>query len=268
MPVKDGRKIALVLFGGAMTGVRNAGVCLALIELGLRGAFDEIYASSAGFCNASYFLGGAGPEAAAFYYEVMAGRKFLNFFKLWRVANIPYLIHSMQHIRPLNVNRIMRSNTKLFVRVGNMTKNREELLEAHKFPGKDYFNLMRAAISLPFLSPGSVELGGHGYKDLIFDESMLSMMFDVSHSRNTDVVLAYNSYEQYEYLHSKIPNYFGSKNILEIVPKKQWRLSKLETSPAKLKKACRQMGNLTKELFGSNKPVSLKYRRRRKKKIL
>ena len=44
VPVKDGRKIVLVLCGGAMAGIRGAGFLIALKELGLDNAFDEIYA--------------------------------------------------------------------------------------------------------------------------------------------------------------------------------------------------------------------------------
>src|SRR4051812_20785555 len=55
-PFNDGRSIALVHFGGIMTGVRGAGALVALDELGLTHAFDDIYATSAGFPNACFFL--------------------------------------------------------------------------------------------------------------------------------------------------------------------------------------------------------------------
>ncbi len=127
MPVKDGRKIVLVLYGeqwqvfvGQVSDCSN--------ELGLDNAFDEIYASSAGFCNASYLLSGNGKEGTSIYYEELVGHKFLDFWKVWDIANIDYVIECTKKIKPLNVKNILAHPTKLFVQLDDITKNKIEFL--------------------------------------------------------------------------------------------------------------------------------------------
>jgi predicted acylesterase/phospholipase RssA len=47
-----GARIVLVIEGGGMRGAVSGGMALALHELGLAGAFDAAYGSSAGALNA------------------------------------------------------------------------------------------------------------------------------------------------------------------------------------------------------------------------
>ena len=42
VPVKDGRKIVMLLYGGVMSGMRGSGALISLHQLGLAHAFDEI----------------------------------------------------------------------------------------------------------------------------------------------------------------------------------------------------------------------------------
>jgi predicted patatin/cPLA2 family phospholipase len=259
VPVQDGRKIALVLFGGAMAGIRGAGALLALHELGLANAFDEIYTSSAGFCNASYLLSGNPREGISIYYENLCGNQFINYFKPWRMVNIDHMIHCTQNLKPLNVKNILASKTKLYARVENVSKNKEGFLEAHKFPNKKYFELMRAATVIPYLSPGTIKIGHYKYKDIITDDGWVNLLFDVLSSDITDVLIIYNTKRQYGHIHKKAVTSLNSDRVYEILPEASWKLSKLETDAKVIKKAAVPMGNLTKNIFGSQKPVSLKF---------
>src|SRR3954471_4639546 len=53
-----GARIALVVEGGGMRGAVSGGMALALDELGLSGAFDAAYGSSAGTLNAMWLVSG------------------------------------------------------------------------------------------------------------------------------------------------------------------------------------------------------------------
>jgi len=55
----DGTRVALVVEGGGMRGAVSGGMALALHELGLAGAFDAAYGSSAGTLNAMWLVSGA-----------------------------------------------------------------------------------------------------------------------------------------------------------------------------------------------------------------
>jgi len=136
VPVEDGRKIALVLFGGIMVGVRGMGALVALEELGLAHSFDYIYTMSSGFINASYFLSGQMTLGAAAYYQELSGKKFLNLLRFWNIADINYLMGVIKTKKPLNVDAVLSSKTKLSrvettpsnlrkaaVRMGSLVKN-------------------------------------------------------------------------------------------------------------------------------------------------
>ena len=53
-----GARVALVVEGGGMRGAVSGGMALALDELGLAGAFDAAYGSSAGTLNAMWLVSG------------------------------------------------------------------------------------------------------------------------------------------------------------------------------------------------------------------
>ena len=53
---EDDRKIALVIEGGGMRAVYSAAGATALAQLGYSGLFDEVYATSDGVMNVSYFI--------------------------------------------------------------------------------------------------------------------------------------------------------------------------------------------------------------------
>jgi predicted patatin/cPLA2 family phospholipase len=57
-----GARIALVVEGGGMRGAVSGGMALALHELGLAGAFDAAYGSSAGALNAMWLVSGRLPD--------------------------------------------------------------------------------------------------------------------------------------------------------------------------------------------------------------
>ena len=58
----DGARVALVVEGGGMRGAVSGGMALALHELGLGGAFDAAYGSSAGALNAMWLVSGRLPQ--------------------------------------------------------------------------------------------------------------------------------------------------------------------------------------------------------------
>lgn len=259
VPIKDGRKIALVLFGGTMTGIRGAGAGLALEELGLRNAFDEIYSVSAGFANASYLLSENGKIGTSIYYENLQHRDFINFRRLWKIVDIDHVIGAMKEIKPLNIGKIYQSKTKLYVGLFNAKKKSPDMVETHKLKPKLYFKLMKAALSIPYLNPGAVTVGYKKYKDYPFDDiDYINVILRAIDEGATDLLVIYNYYSQIS-LQKKFP-----KHVLEISPRKNWELSHFETNPAKLIKACKQMGNYIKRVFGSKKPIKLYFSENKK----
>src|ERR671927_210836 len=79
--LEDGRKVALIVEGGAMRGVISCAALMALEDLGLTEAFDEVYGASAGAVNAAYFLAGQAAYATTIYYQKVNNTRFIR--RLW-----------------------------------------------------------------------------------------------------------------------------------------------------------------------------------------
>lgn len=254
VPINDGRKIALVLHGGLMTGIRGAGAMIALEELGLSHTFDVIYSVSAGFGNASYLLAEQAAFGTSVYYDDLSGKKFINFWKPWKIADIDQVIHAMKDIKRIDIEKIWESKTKLFIRLLNSKNHKMEYLEIHSFSPDIYFTLLRAAIYIQYIVPGSVKINGMPYMD-----TPPTPKNSIEHDRHalqsdaTDILIIYNHQNQPK---KEIQE---SDRICIITPDPVWNLSRFETRTDILKEAAIQMGTLVKKIFGYNKPINLDY---------
>lgn len=252
VPVSDGRKIALVLFGGTMSGVRGGAAMIAFQEMGLAHAFDSIYGISAGFPNASYMLAECAALGCSIYYENLSNGLFFNPKRLWKMIDIKYMISIVKRVKVLDIDKLFKSKTKLFVGLYNLKKKTPDYIDAIKAGKKNYYKLLSAATSIPYFSPGHITLNRTKYKDYpYFDDHYIDLIFKAMDDGATDILVIYNYYNQI-HLNAKFP-----KHVLEIVPDKNWKLSQLETDQAKLRAACQQMGDYIKSIFGHKKPIKL-----------
>jgi predicted acylesterase/phospholipase RssA len=91
----DGRKIGLIVEGGAMRGIISCASLMALEEIGMTNVFDEVYGASAGAVNAAYFLAGQANYATSIYYQKINNTRFLR--RLWhrKVVDIDDLFDSI-----------------------------------------------------------------------------------------------------------------------------------------------------------------------------
>lgn len=189
-PFSDNRKIALVLFGGVMSGVTSGGALIALEDLGCADAFDSIYCLSAGFPNASYLLSHETRKGESIYYEDLIDRQFLHWLRFWKVADIDKVVTAIRTTKAISVNRVLASKTKLFIALRNMTDHRNEFHELHDYSEKEYFSLLRAAISIPFLHPGKTIIRGKKYMDCYGGGTMI--MNEISKGEYSDVLVLLN----------------------------------------------------------------------------
>ena len=91
----DGRKVALIVEGGAMRGVISCAALMALEDLSMTNVFDEVYGASAGALNAAYFLAGQAAYATSIYYQKINNTRILG--RIWhrRMVNIDDLFDSI-----------------------------------------------------------------------------------------------------------------------------------------------------------------------------
>lgn len=217
-PFNDNRKIALVLYGGIMLGARGAGVLLALEKSGLAGAFDSIYTMSSGFLNGSYFLSGQIADGLAMYSEEFAGKSFLNPKRFWKVADTDYLLRVVSEKRPLDVAAALANPTKLYAMLINADKGSQEYLEVHDYPPKEYFNIARAAASLPFVGRGTTKIDGVPYRDIFRDHNLPDMLRKAMASDATDILVIYNYPWQKKYVDKKTGLDRQDRRVFEFCP--------------------------------------------------
>ncbi len=241
IPVDDGRKISLVVFGGAMSAVRGTGALNALAELELTNAFDAVYSFSAGFANAAYFLAGEAPQSTKVYTRELTGRRFINPFKPWQVLNLPYMVKVLEERQVLHPERVWSSPTKLYTYMFNCTKKQNELIEAHPHHDpKEIFTLIKASCDMPFYAPGKVVYQGVPYKDARgYIENFLPMVFE---QPMTDFLIIYNRPDQ------RLKTLTPPANTFELMPPDK-NLSWYEVRGHVLSGAARKMHNQVLQVF-------------------
>jgi len=256
VPIHDGRKIALVHFGGVMNGARGAGALLALQELGLAHAFDSIYGTSAGFANACFFLTGDMRVGASVYYEDLCSKEFLNLERVWDVVNIDYLLRLLREEKSLDYEALSRSTTKLYARLLNLMERKTEYKLVNGMSPEELERVIHAAVSLPYLDPGAVEVDHVQYKDAgRVDAEANAVLEDILASDATDILVIYNYYEQFEEL--RRAGLLDSPRLYQIVPYAEEHFSRVCTNPRIVKNAALSMAGIVKSIFGSSADTEL-----------
>ena len=263
VPIQDGKKITLVLFGGLMVGARGAGSLVALQELGLTNSFDEIYTMSSGFVNASGFLSGQAQTVASVYYDKISGLKFLNPFRIWQIADLKYLFKIIKE-NLIDFKKILEKRTKLYTMLIDVSKNeKSEYLEVHNFAESEYFNIIKASCSLRFIAGGNVQIGNNYYRDILNNQAICDFFAHILDSNATDILVVYNYSWQKEFIHKKFPK-LNNKRVYEFYPEFNEKLLKFfpkfarfDTRQDILKSQCQIFGDETKKIFGSAEPIKL-----------
>jgi predicted patatin/cPLA2 family phospholipase len=173
-PFDDGARLALAIEGGAMRGVVSAGMVSALEELGLAGAFDVVYGSSAGALNGAYFLAGEARLGTRIYFEDINNRAFID---LWRplrgrpIVDLGYLIDDVARRRkPLPASRVLASQTPLVVMATAVETAEGAALRGFANDETALFTALRAGATMPVVAGPPVDYGGRFYLDASLTE--------------------------------------------------------------------------------------------------
>lgn len=247
VPINDGRKIALIMFGGTMTGVRGASALVALEKLGFRDVFDDIYTMSAGFANGGGFLSRQIKFATSIYNEELASKKFINLFRFSKIVDIDYLVKVIQLKRYIIPEYVIDHPTNLWVRLTNVLKNKIEYINPKGLKEKNFWSLVKVSMSIPYLNPGVTVIDGEHYKDPgVRDRHIIEHVKHCLDSKATDILIIFNRVEQYNLVRKILPN---SDRIFSIIPNRTWKLGRLSINSTHTKEAERQMVNMVQELF-------------------
>jgi len=146
-----------------MRGVISAGMVSALEELGLTGAFDAVYGSSAGAINAAYFLAGQARLGTTIYYEDINNRRFIDLFRAIRgrpIVDLGFLLDDvMVRRKPLDVARVLASPAPLTVLTTDVAGRRAIALKS--FADRDsLIASLRASATMPVVAGPPVSVNG------------------------------------------------------------------------------------------------------------
>lgn len=159
-PPMDGRKVGLIVEGGAMRGVISCAALMGLEELGMTQVFDEIYAASAGAVNAAYFLANQAAYATTIYYQKINNTRFLR--RVWhrKVVDIDDLFDTViARERPLHISKVLASKTRLFISIADACTGEAFLSEAQTST-TPLLTLLKASAAMPLLYNGLVAVDG------------------------------------------------------------------------------------------------------------
>src|SRR5438105_3190148 len=159
-PLQDGRKVALIVEGGAMRGVISCAALMGLEDLGMTPVFDEVYGASAGAVNAAYFLAGQAAYATTIYSQKINNTRFIR--RLWhrQIVDIDSLFESIiARERPLRVDKVLASRSPLFIAIADACTGKAFLSPAQT-SSTPLLTLLKASSAMPLLYNGLVKVDG------------------------------------------------------------------------------------------------------------
>src|SRR5215467_6522188 len=160
IPPDDGRKVGLIVEGGAMRGVISCAALMSLQDLGMTSIFDEVYGASAGAANAAYFLAGQAAYATAIYYQKINNTRFIR--RLWhrKIVDIDDLFDSIiAGDRPLRIEKVLSSRSRLFITIADAATG-EAFLGLAQTSDTPLLTLLKASAAMPLLYNGLVRVNG------------------------------------------------------------------------------------------------------------
>jgi predicted patatin/cPLA2 family phospholipase len=171
----DGKRLGLVVEGGAMRGIVSLGMLVLLEQLGASSVFDDIYGSSAGAINSAFFIGGQAGMAATVYYNEMLTRGFISYPRhLVRrpIVSVEYLLDQVvDSEKPLDWEGVANARTRLHPIAFSTT--RLDAVDLSPLESKlDVKEALRASARVPIFSGPPVTFRGDTYFDATMTRSI------------------------------------------------------------------------------------------------
>ena len=166
----EGARVALVVEGGGMRGAVSGGMALGLDELGLAGAFDAAYGSSAGTLNAMWLVSGrvrdgiptwTDPQLVG---ELISRRRGLA--RRGPVVDVEGLVEERyERLSPGLFDAVLAGRTELHPLATDVeTAEAVDLHDTIRDP-RSLRLALRASAALPLLAGPPIAIGGRRYID-------------------------------------------------------------------------------------------------------
>jgi hypothetical protein len=144
-----------------------------------------------------------------------------------------------RHIKKLDVENITKKGTRLHIWLRDMKTSKEGLVPFEGNNQEELYQLLRCAVSMPYLSPGSGMYRGSRYKDgMRYREEFLPSV--IREAKATDILVLYNRPDQ------KICNIINDA-MLEVFPEEP--IGWMQTKPEEVFAAARRMEAQVRRIF-------------------
>jgi predicted patatin/cPLA2 family phospholipase len=164
-----GARIALVIEGGGMRGAVSGGMALALHDLGLAGAFDAAYGSSAGALNAMWLVSGRLPQGIPTWTDPALVHALIRPRRLLRggpVVDVHTLVERRyEQLSPGLFDAVLASPTELHPIATDVATGAAVDLHGEIADPASLRRALRASAALPLLAGPPVELDGRRLLD-------------------------------------------------------------------------------------------------------
>jgi predicted patatin/cPLA2 family phospholipase len=172
---RDGRRVALVIEGGAMRGAVSAGMAAAIEQLGLLDSFDEVHGASAGAFNAAFLLAGQAAYLTGLYQYGFGDPRFASPWRVLRGGpplDMDYLIGEVwTRRRPLDFDAILQGEIALHCTATDA--DRAELVDLTDLASAEEIRCaLRASGRLPWLAGPPVHFRGRRLLDATLIEAI------------------------------------------------------------------------------------------------
>ncbi|MCE7007770.1 hypothetical protein LWC34_33855 [Kibdelosporangium philippinense] len=160
---EDPYKVGLAIEGGGLRGIVSGAMLVALEELGYSDAFDEVYTSSSGAMNGTYFILRDTWVSLSIYYDDSTGREFVDFGRVLRgraPMNLDYLFEDVFIGRkPLAYQKVITSPQRLHIMVTDVDAMKTVDVSEFHSPA-DLKETLRATAWLPLATKGTTPFRG------------------------------------------------------------------------------------------------------------
>jgi predicted patatin/cPLA2 family phospholipase len=164
-----GARIAIVIEGGGMRGSVSGGMALALHELGLAGAFDAAYGSSAGALNAMWLVSGRLPDGIPTWTDPRLVHALIRRRRLLRggpVVDVRTLVERRyEQLSPGLFAAVLAGRTELHPLATDVASGTAVDLHDRIVDEPTLRTALRASAALPLLAGPPVQLDGRRLLD-------------------------------------------------------------------------------------------------------
>jgi predicted patatin/cPLA2 family phospholipase len=173
---EDGARVALLVEGGSSRGAYSSGMTIAIEQLGLLGAFDAVYGSSAGALNAAWLLCGRADRSKHAWWDPAIMRTTIDPRRVLRgkpVVDTRFLVHTVYtEMVPMGFREILDNPVEFHPIATDADTGLAVDLHDQVHDQAGVQAALRASTAMPFLAGRPVEIGGRRYVDAGVSEAV------------------------------------------------------------------------------------------------